>query len=249
MKVFLMLLLSTPLLLGSELPSQKDVFTVFTLKAPNPENYLSNSFVYSALPLYEEMPEGKRPPWHKYKHIQQGVIVLKDKSVLFFSIQDPKFFSLTDSSNKTTDYILKKNPKKIQSVAQSAGEKHPFPTKKEDVFCVAMYPWNVSAHAKGLWPKDPTEPMTPDQFLSALPEWNAYTEKDVPETAIWATSAKGKVLVPKIWTELQKTHRPVSGVVVGKDRRVALFMLRGRETIAVDGKRFWRKEQPAVEKQ
>lgn len=243
-----MLLLTAPLLLASELPSQKDVFTVFTLKAPNPENYLSNSYLYSVLPLYEKMADGERPPWHKYRHNQQGIIVLKDKRVLFFSTQNPKFLTVRDSKNKSTDYVLKTKPKKVLPVAQSGGAKNPFPAKKENVFCVAMFPWTISAHARGLWPKDPTEPLTPEQFITALEEWNPYTEKDVPERAIWAQSSKGKVLVPKVWMELQKTHRPVSGVVVGNDRSVALFLLRGRETIAVDGKKFWRNEK-AVEDQ
>lgn len=198
---------------SADLPTQDQVFVIAS-STPAKTNYVSADYIFSALPFYEAVPEFdniRDYPSHKQAETQQGVIVLRDKTVLFFDTRSPKYLDVIDSSNYSTFYRLGKRPK-VRSTSPrppSNLDAIPFP-KPEDVFCVAMYPWNQGKH------------FTPESLIAALSRFRPLSQQDVPAKAIVASSNTGKVFYPKEWDQAQheRDPEPLNGVIVLTNRTV-----------------------------
>lgn len=208
------LLTATANLTSAALPAQADVFAIVS-HTPAETNFVSSDYIFAALPFYEEVKEGYASdyPSHKSERTQQGVIVLNDKSVLFFDTRSSKYLSVQDSSNHHTFYRLAKTPpvkKGACPKAPVANADLPFP-KPDDVFCVAMFPWNQGRH------------FTARSLTDALPLFRPVTAEDVPKLALVSYNEKGtKLFVPNEFSGSNHTSEsePLNGVLVLKNRAV-----------------------------
>ncbi|MBX7156889.1 MAG: hypothetical protein K1X66_00685 [Verrucomicrobiae bacterium] len=173
-----------------EMPHQDQIFSVATYTIST-NNYISCNYIFSALPFYKRLPAKENPPWAKYAHDQRGVIVLKDKSVLFFTTQDAHYLEIFDFENHTSAYYLPKLPSKRKKCPQFDMDINdlPFPTP-ENVFCVATFPWNKSSN------------YTSQSLIEALPSFH-------PSSAY-----------PKSWQNASRENKPLNGVLVLKSRAV-----------------------------
>ncbi len=198
------------------LPAQDDVFRIAS-HTPGEHNLMSSDYIFSALPYYEEIADSPAAsfrdyPSHKDEHDQQGVIVLKDKSVLFFSTRSAKYLCVYDAANRSSYYRLpdsprvqRTSPKPSTNLADLA-----FP-QPDEVFCVALCPWNKGAH------------FTPDSLTEALPRFRELTKDDVPATAgIAVRSESGlETYTPKEWTTpAGRSAAVLNGVIVLKNGAV-----------------------------
>jgi hypothetical protein len=197
----------------ADLPTQEQVFTIASF-TPAKTNYVSADYIFSALPFYEPVPESdtiRDYPSHKQAETQQGAIVLRDKTVLFFDTRSPKYLDVIDSSNHSTFYRLAKHPKVRSTCPKPSSNLDviPFP-KPEDVFCVAIYPWNQGKH------------FTPESLAGTLSRFRPLSEQDVPAKAIVASSNTGKVFYPKEWDQAQHERHPepLNGIIVLTNRAV-----------------------------
>jgi hypothetical protein len=218
---------------NADVPDQKDVFTVHTFGGSNSKNYVSNNFVFSALPYYRELPKGSSTPWKKFRHEQRGVIVTSDKRVFYFSTQDPSFLSITDQKNNTHALHLTEAPHKISQVPQRHPAGSALSLTQENVFCVSSTPWNTTEHFKSMWKSSVIEPITPAQLVDSLPEWRRVTADDVPEHAIMSHSNQGPLIVPSSFTEMK--NRPLNGAIVLKDGTVLKYFTRSADAVSLNG--------------
>ena len=180
---------------ASTLPTQDQVFTIYAFKAPVGGKHASPDLIYSALPLYQEFKPGENRRWSKDGIEEQGVIVLKDKSVLYFETQSSRELVTIDSSNHSVGYRMPALPAHLQKCPSynSSYDKMPLP-KADDVFCIAQRPW---IH----W-----EALTSDAIIQALP--------NLRPTPIY----------PPDWVEASHQGNGQSGgVIVLKDRAVLQF--------------------------
>src|SRR5437660_1220165 len=100
----------TSVMAGS--PRQDEVFTIASW-TPAKTNYVSADYIFSALESYEEVPDPgtiNDYPSQKKAAMQQGAIVLRNKTALFFQTLSPKYLSVLDPSNHMTLYRLTKAP-------------------------------------------------------------------------------------------------------------------------------------------
>lgn len=195
------------------LPSQDQVFTIASF-TPSRTNYVSADYIFSALPFYREVADSDSVsdyPSHKNAPTQQGVIVLNDKTALFFDTRSAEYLSVVDSANHSTLYRLSKTPPKRRKCPGSSAniESLPFP-KPENVFCVATFPWN---HGKQ---------FSSETLIAALPHFRPLSAQDIPAKAILVDSNTGKHVFPKEWHDVQRepNPEPLHGVLVLKDRTV-----------------------------
>jgi len=219
-------------ILQAEMPDKNEIFTVHTFGGSDPNNYVSNNFIYSALPFYKELPDGISTPWKKNRHEQRGVIVTNDKHVYYFSTQDSSYLSITDGQNRTHALHLSKSPLVITKVPQHAGLPFNSPLTQDVIFCVSIFPWNTTDHAKSLWGSSKVDPVTPEEFVRLLPEWRLVTEADVPSRAIMAHTNEGPRVFPLSLT--QNEYRPLNGVIVLTDRAVLKFFTRSSDAISLN---------------
>ena len=208
--------LGLPLVTHAALPDQNDVFTIAVFGGRK-QNYVSQDFIYSALGSYDEIDGddyAMNAPWSKNAYTEQGVIVLNDKTVLFFDTQSSQYLTIVDSSNKSTYYRLTKKimhrhvcPKYAQTLNGL-----PFP-KAEDVFCIATFPWNHDEH------------FSPETLLAALPHFRPIVKEDVPENAVQCSTGNPKdalVYYPKEWEQVQHSNSAgaLNGVIVLANKAV-----------------------------
>jgi hypothetical protein len=189
------------------LPAQEDVFSIASF-SPAETNYVSSDTIFSALPFYQPVSDSDSIsdyPSHKAADTQQGAIVLRDKTVLFFSTRSAKYLSVVDGSNHSTLYRLTKPPPQRRAAPKPPPKIGglPFP-KAEDVFCVAMFPWNRGKH------------FTAQTLTDALPRFRALSEKDIPAKAIEAASNTEKFAFPREWSQAQHDPHvePLNGILV-----------------------------------
>ena len=195
------------------LPSQADVFTIASFTPPK-TNYVSADYIFSALPHYEPVQEHDSLtdyPSHKNAATQQGAIVLRNKTVLFFDTRSSRYLDVIDSSGHSTFYRLAKAPSIRRDCPKPPSDIDaiPFP-KEEDVFCVAMYPWNHGKH------------FTPETLVEAIPHFRPLTQRDVPGKAILtATDAPiYHMLYPSQWVQASRENEPLNGILVLTNRAV-----------------------------
>ena len=231
LRLFFSFLINTGVV-DAEIPAKKEVFTVQTFGGSNPKNYVSNNFIFSALPYYRELPEGSSTPWAKYQHEQRGVIVTSDKRVFYFSTQDPAYISITDQENRSYALHLTRAPKKITSIPKVEGMGLKLPLIQENVFCASSFPWNTTEHMKSMWMESSVEPVTPAQFVESLIEWRRLTADDVPQHAFFLHSNEGLVIFPSSFTE--NKNQPLNGVVVLNDGAVMKYFTRAVDAVAID---------------
>ncbi len=212
------------------LPPQEDVFTIASF-TPSKAAYVSTGYIFSALPLYEEVrdPDSVSDyPSHKKAATQQGAIVLRDKTVLLFDTRSPRYLSVVDSSNHSTFYRLAKTPPTRRKCPKPPSDIDalPFP-KPEDVFCVATFPWNQGKHFNSL------------SLVEALPHFRLLSEQDIPAKAILTSSNTGKQLYPREWVEAQHEKHPeaLNGVVVLTNRAVLKWITWTPHAIAFENYR------------
>ena len=206
---------------------------VHTFGGSSPKNYVSNSFIFSALPNYRKLPKGDSTPWKKYRHEQRGVIVTSDKRVFYFSTQDPRFLSITDEENNTHALHLEEIPKTISRIPHQHPSSSALSLTQENVFCVSSAPWNTTEHFKSMWKASIVEPVAPTWFVETLPEWRKLTKDDVPQHAILTQSTDGPVIFPSSFTEMK--NRPLNGVIVLKDGTVLKYFTRAADAVSLDG--------------
>jgi hypothetical protein len=216
----------------ASLPTQKDVFTIASF-TPSKTNYVSADYIFSALPFYEEVRNSdsiRDYPSHKKAETQQGAIVLRDKTVLFFDTRSPKYLSVVEPSNHSTFYRLAKTPSTRRTSPKPPLDVDalPFP-KSEDVFCVATFPWNQAKH------------FTPQSLVEALPHFRPLSERDIPQKAIM-TSTDAPVyhmVFPKEWVQAQHERHPeaLNGVLVLTNRTVLKWITWTSHTIAFENYR------------
>jgi hypothetical protein len=215
---------------NASLPTQADVFSIASFTRTK-TNYVSADYIFSALPFYEPVRDSDALtdyPSHKKAATQQGAIVLKDKTVLIFNTRSPRYLGVVDSSSQSVLYRLPKPPSIRRACPKPPPDVDalPFP-KPEDVFCVALYPWNHGKH------------FTPESLIAALPQFRPLTERDIPAKAILASSNTGRFAYPKEWDQAQHEKNPeaLNGVLVLKNRAVLKWITWTSTAIAFENYR------------
>jgi len=194
-----------------DIPEQGQVFTIAAFSRPS-ETCVSPAYIFSALPFYRKLPPGETPPWSKYDNTEQGAIVLNDKTVLLFNTQSAMYISLIDATNHSAGYKLTRAPHRRTRSPHfdlSRGNLR-FP-RPEDVFCVAVYPWNKAKY------------FTQETLTDALPRLKPLSQSDPPErVTMLSTGIPGRPLVayPTEWVEAGHNGEPLNGVLVLKNRAV-----------------------------
>ena len=198
------------------LPAQDDIFAIGSF-TPSKTDYFSADYLFSAPPFYEKVGPSERIhdyPSHKKAELQQGAIVLRDKTVLFFDTRSSKYLSVVDPSGHATFYRLPKPPAIRRRCPAPPPDLNalPFP-KPGDVFCVAMFPWNKGRH------------FTPLSLVEALPRFRPLSEKDIPDQATRVYTGTGYGAFPKQWVEAQHENaEPLNGVLVLNNRAVLTWI-------------------------
>jgi hypothetical protein len=217
--------------LWAALPAREDVFTI-GIHSPQEHNLVSRDFIFTALPDYEEIdPSAMRDyPSRKTANTQQGVIVLKDKSVLFFETRSPDYLMVVNAGNRPTYYRLGKPvhakvrcPKPEKNLADME-----FP-RPDGIFCVALFPWNQGRH------------FTPETLVQTLPHLRLLTKNDVPGLA--SPSQMGnttRILYgPAEWvTSAGRAADPLNGVIVMKNKAVLKWITWSPTAIAFSNYRY-----------
>jgi hypothetical protein len=176
---------------ASSLPTQDQVFTIYASKAPVGGKHASSDLIYSALPLYQEFELGENRRWSKDGIEEQGVIVLKDKSVLYFETQSSRELVTIDSSNHSVVYRMPDLPTHLQECPtyNSTYDQMSLP-KPAEAFCAATPPW-VTGQA-----------FTSDFLIDSLPH--------LKPTSVY----------PSDWVEASKHNTGAGGVLVSMNRAV-----------------------------
>ncbi|MES2474576.1 MAG: hypothetical protein V4640_02265 [Verrucomicrobiota bacterium] len=199
--------------LSAALPARDEVFAIGIFSPPE-HNLVSRDYLFTALPDYEEIDRSsvRDYPSHKTAWTQRGVIVLNDKSVLFYETRSAEYLLVIDAANDSTFYQLKKPlraklkcPRPEQDLAEME-----FP-QAADIFCVALFPWNQGKH------------FTPESLVEALPKFRLLTKDDVP--ALAGPSQMGNtervIYSPAEWqTPAGRRADVLNGVIVMKNRAV-----------------------------
>ncbi|GAA5118693.1 hypothetical protein JIN84_22785 [Luteolibacter yonseiensis] len=199
--------------LWAALPAREDVFSI-GIYSPPEHNLVSRDFIFTGLPDYREIDRAAMVdyPSHKTAATQHGVIVLKDKSVLFFETRSPDYLLVVDSANRSTYYRLAKPvraklecPRPEKNLADME-----FP-KPDEIFCVALFPWNQGKQFR------------PETLVQTLPKFRLLTKNDVPDLA--SSSQMGNtgriIYTPAEWmTPAGRAADVLNGVIVMKNRAV-----------------------------
>lgn len=194
------------------LPTQAEIFTISSLGT----NYISVDEIFSALPFYKEVNDFDHikdyHPLHKDADAyQSGVIVLRDKTALFYNTRSSNYLDLTDSSNHSTFYRMAKTSPIRRACPKPPPNVSAFPLPKpEAVFCVATFPWNRGKH------------FTPQGLVAMLPHFRPLAEQDVPEKAVVCQTGVPpyRCLYPKDWIDAWLKNEPLNGVLVLTNRLV-----------------------------
>lgn len=217
--------------LWAALPARDDIFTI-GIHSPPEVNLVSRDFIFTALPDYKEVdPSAMRDyPSRKTANTQQGVIVLKDKSVLFFETRSPDYLHVVDAANRSTYYRLEKplgaKLKCPQPEKNLADMEFPQP---DEIFCVALFPWNQGKH------------FTPETLIQTLPHFRVLTKNDVPGLAsISQLGNTTRILYnPAEWmTPAGRAADPQNGVIVMKNKAVLKWITWSPTALAFHNYRY-----------
>lgn len=181
---------------ASDLPNQHEIFTIYNFRsiADKRPDHASVDLIFSALPLYRKLPSDETVRWTRDGYEQQGVIVLNDKSVLYFQTESSWELITIDPKNHFSAYRMPNKPARLEECPKyrDSYDQLSLP-KQENIFCIVTHPWN-----KGL-------AFTPDSLFSALPNLTPSS------------------IFPKDWLEAENHNEPLNGVIVLKNRAVLRF--------------------------